>query len=89
MPPIWRQAIYAIAATFRLGWALCSRRGRVGLIMSDSDADFLSRAFKCGSCPRVFVPAKGGLRCCECGCYLDAKLRLSFESCPIGRWAAV
>ncbi len=29
-----------------------------------------------------------GWTCAECGCILNAKLKLADESCPIGKWQA-
>jgi hypothetical protein len=44
-----------------------------------------SRVKICHNCPKLV----GGLVCQVCGCAVDAKTRLTDESCPIGKWKAI
>ena len=37
----------------------------------------------CNKCPSL--DRQYG-RCMECGCFVKAKTRLSFEDCPLGKW---
>jgi hypothetical protein len=42
-----------------------------------------SREKMCMECPKHEAASH---RCYECGCYLDYKLPLSTEKCPLGKW---
>lgn len=37
----------------------------------------------CSKCPNL---SKSGGRCDICGCFVVAKVKLDFESCPAGKW---
>lgn len=37
----------------------------------------------CEKCPSL---AKDSGRCMECGCFVKAKARISFEECPLEKW---
>lgn len=55
---------------------------------NNSKHDPLSVAYRieqCKACSNLSV-----LNICkECGCFMPAKVRLKWSSCPIGKWVAV
>ena len=52
-----------------------------GIIVAETElAD--ERIKTCNSCEHL-----SSIRTCkECGCFVDAKTKLKFVSCPIGKW---
>lgn len=53
----------------------------VDLIVPSEVAD--SRLLSCLSCPRLVADTR---QCAECTCFVDVKVMLSTESCPLKRW---
>lgn len=51
-------------------------------ITSDSQ-DTNQRLGICNKCPKL---TKATGRCDLCGCFVFLKVKLDFESCPIGKW---
>lgn len=43
-----------------------------------------ARRAECDACPHFVAETE---RCLACGCFIAAKIRLSTERCPVGRWA--
>jgi hypothetical protein len=48
----------------------------------------------CAGCPHRVTPIKSlgklvGSNCTQCGCFLQAKTRVSSQRCPLGYWEAV
>jgi hypothetical protein len=60
-----------------------------GLAPTPPDA-LAERTGICKACPEWDSSALGGTgRCAKCGCSTWAKLRMSTESCPLGKWEAL
>ena len=38
----------------------------------------------CNSCEHLFKPTN---QCTQCGCFIEAKVRLKGSSCPIDKWS--
>lgn len=52
-----------------------------GIIVAETELSD-ERIKICNSCEHL-----SSLRACkECGCFVDAKTKLKFVSCPIGKW---
>jgi len=43
----------------------------------------VERARICASCEFLFQPTK---TCKKCGCFVKAKVMLSSQLCPVGKW---
>ena len=45
-----------------------------------------TRLALCNECPRL---VKAVQVCKECGCFMPAKVWISGQSCPLGKWTAI
>jgi hypothetical protein len=50
-----------------------------------TDATFNERMNTCQKCT-FYSSASMSPRCLQCGCFLDAKARLTDATCPLGKW---
>src|SRR4051794_34793847 len=68
-----------VGSAARAAW----RFARSGFRMADR-ATARARLAICRPCPE-----RRGALCGVCGCVLAIKVRMNFESCPIGKWSPV
>ena len=78
---IFPNPLRLIKALFR---AAKVKFGGYDALVNDAEAFF--RLEECLRCPK-FV--KGTRQCAECTCFVDLKILVASEECPLGRWGCV
>lgn len=69
--------VFDMAASFTGSMAQFAASG----FRTVSDEVYQARFAKCSPCDQYSTGF-----CNACGCYLDAKVRLPHEACPLGKW---
>jgi len=77
-PSVFKMSVNAVSATIRVMRAVIG-----GKDVTVQREEAVKRENACRECPKHDPRAN---RCFECGCFLDYKIPLTTEKCPLGKW---